>query len=841
MAATLFFFGAALAVAIVMGVRRVPLWAWAVLAGVSTLLFDLGYQREVISAPGGPVIALAGWALTLVLALLCIPQVRRAALTAPLYRYMKRITPAMSATEQEALDAGDVGFDAEFFSGDPDWRKLAALRAPSLTTEERAFIDGPTEELCTLLNDWEIRHDRRDIPEKVWKFAAENGFFGMLISKEHGGLGFSPEAQSLVIGKIASRSPDGATIVMVPNSLGPGELIEKFGSDEQKRHYLPRLARGEETPCFALTSPFAGSDAASMRDIGVVVRGTHDGQETVGVRLNWDKRYITLAPNATLLGLAFRLFDPEGLLGKEGEEKREDIGITLALVPANHPGVRIGDRHQPCGNAFPNGPTWGENVFIPLDWIIGGAGRAGQGWRMLMSCLSAGRAISLPASSTAAAKALLRFTSAYARVRKQFGLPIGRMEGIEEPMARMVETAYTLEAARSVTAVMVAGGQKPAVISALMKYQATERMRQSVQDAMDIHGGKGICDGPSNYLQAAYQAVPIAITVEGANILTRCLIVFAQGALRSHPWLIKSVHALQEPDEAKGIDALEDALRGHVAYSMANITGAFFHNITFGLFAKAPGGSRQAYWYKQTYRASRNFALIADLSIGLLAGGLKTRQRVTSRLADALSELYLLSCVLKRFENDGEPESDRVLVELCARNGLRRFYEALRGAVDNFPVVPARAVMRVLAFPFGNHFRPASDALGKAAVKLTLAPSEARDRLTRDIFICRDENDVTGALELAFEKAHALDEADRKLEKAVRSGIVKRFLGHDWMAEAAAKGVITADEAADLSELNRLVARVIAVDHFTASAIAPQSAAPVEAQIQPATDVRAAE
>jgi acyl-CoA dehydrogenase len=831
MAATLFFFGAVLAAALFIGVSRAPLWAWALLAGVAALMLDLGYPAGVLPVPGAPLIAFAGWAVTLVLALLCVPQIRRAALIAPLYCYMKRIMPPVSVTEQEALDAGDAGFDTEFFSGDPDWRRLAAMKEPALTAEERAFLDGPVEELCVMLKDWEIRHDRRDIPGEVWKFVAEKGFLGMLISREHGGLGFSPEAQSLVIGKIASRSPDAATIVMVPNSLGPGELIEKFGTDEQKQYYLPRLARGEETPCFALTSPFAGSDAASMRDIGVVTRGAHNGEEVVGIRLNWDKRYITLAPNATLLGLAFRLFDPEGLLGRG-----EDIGVTLALAPANHPGVKIGDRHLPCGAAFPNGPTWGENVFIPLDWIIGGAGRAGQGWRMLMSCLSAGRAISLPATGTAAAKAVLRFTSAYARVRRQFGLPIGRMEGVEEPLARMAENAYALEAARSVTAVMVAGGQKPAVISALMKHQATERMRQSVLDAMDVHGGKAICDGPSNYLQAAYQSAPIAITVEGANILTRSLIVFAQGALRSHPWLIKSVEALQDPDETRGVDALEEAMKGHAAYTMANITGAFFHNVTFGLFAGAPGGSRQVYWYRQAYRASRNFALVADLSIGLLAGGLKTRQRVTGRLADALSELYFLACVLKRYENDNEPEADRALVELCARNGLFRFYAALRGVVDNFPIGAARVLMRVLVFPFGNRFRPAPDALGKAAAKLALTPGEARDRLTRDVFVCRDENDVTGALELAFVKAHELDEASRKVDRAVRDGVVRRFLGRDWLAEAVEKGVVTADEAAGLAELEKLTAKVIAVDHFPASAIAPQSAVPVEARMQPAAE-----
>ncbi|MEQ1616042.1 MAG: acyl-CoA dehydrogenase, partial [Hyphomicrobiaceae bacterium] len=631
----------------------------------------------------------------------------------------------------------------------------------------KAFIDGPCDELCRMVDDWQIRFDDKDIPDTIWKFVGRHGFLGMLISKEHGGLGFSAQAQSLILGKIASRSPDVATIVMVPNSLGPGELIEKYGTDEQKHYYLPRLAKGLEIPCFSLTGPTSGSDAATMRDIGTVVRAIHEGRETLGIKLSWDKRYITLGPKATLVGLAFRLFDPDKLIGDKA-----DIGITLALIPANHPGVNIGRRHLPSGSAFPNGPNWGKDVFIPIDWVIGGQKMAGHGWRMLMECLAAGRAISLPSSATAAAKAMLRFTTAYTRIRKQFGLPIAKMEGIEEPLVRMVETAYVNEAARAVTAAMVARGEKPSVISALMKYQTTERMRRTVNDAMDIHGGRAICDGPMNYIQAAYQAVPVGITVEGANILTRTLITFAQGALRSHPYLYKEVKAVQDVDAQRGLAAFEDAFLGHIQFAVGNVLGALFHNLTGGMLAHVPEKAYgTAEWYRQLSRSARNFALVADLTVALLGGGLKVKQKLTGRLADALSELYMLSCVLKRYEDDGKPAADRQIVELAARNGLYRFQVALRGTIENFPVTWARILMRSIVYPLGSHYHQAPDRLGHDVVRLVLEPGEVRDRLTRFMFVSKDVNDPTGLLEVTLEKVIAAEPAEKKLDRAVRDGV----------------------------------------------------------------------
>jgi acyl-CoA dehydrogenase len=808
--------------AFVLAVHRAPLWWWAAGLAAALIVWQSGLLRGQLGALPPLWLVLATWAVVAVLAALSAPSFRRTVLVRPLFRKIKGILPRVSATEQEALNAGTTGFDAELFSGQPDWEKLRSVPPVTLTDEEKAFLDGPTSELCRMVKDWTIRHNEKEIPAEIWDFVRKHGFLGMLISKEHGGLGFSAQAQSLILGRIASRSPDVCTIVMVPNSLGPGELIEKYGTAEQKQHYLPRLAQGLEVPCFSLTGPTSGSDAATMRDVGYVTRGTHEGREVVGFRLSWEKRYITLGPNATLVGLAFRVFDPENVLGRG-----EDLGITVALVPADHPGVEIGRRHLPSGAAFPNGPNWGRDVFVPIDWVIGGERMVGQGWRMLMECLAAGRSISLPSSAAAGAKSLLRNSSAYARIRKQFDLPIGRMEGLEEPLARMVENAYVNEAARAVTASMVSRGERPSVISAIMKYQTTERMRRSLNDAMDLHGGKGVCDGPTNYLQAAYQMMPVAITVEGANILTRSLITFAQGALRSHPYLFKEIQACQDRDEEEGLEAFEGAFLDHVSFATSNVFGAFFHNVTFGFFARVPEKAYgTARWYRQLWRASRNFALVADLAVGVLGGGLKTRQKITGRLADALSELYLLCCVLKRWEDDGKPASDRDIVALCIRNGLFRFQEAIRGAIDNFPSLPVRWLMRAVVFPLGAHYKPAPDRLGHKCVEMVLAPGEVRDRLTRFIYVSEDADDPTGLLEVTLAKAVAAEAAEKKLDRAVRAGQVRRVHGTDWIADAAKLGIVSDEEARLLREVETLTARVVAVDHFDPAELKPNYMTP---------------
>ena len=807
----------ALGIAFVLAVKRAPLWAYALLLLAVTAVWSTGLIHGEFEWPDLGVLSVLAWLPALALGALAIPAIRRSMLIEPAYTAVRKILPKVSETEQQALDAGTIGFDAEIFGGRPDWAKLRAIPGIELTEVERAFLNGPTDELCRLCNDWQIRHERKEIPEEIWAFVKKHGFLGMLISKEHGGLGFSPQAQSIILGKIASRSPDVCTLVMVPNSLGPGELIERYGTDEQKHYYLPRLARGDEIPCFSLTGPTSGSDAATMRDIGTVVKGTWKGKPVTGIKLSWDKRYITLGPDATLVGLAFQMFDPDNILGKG-----DHLGITVALIPADHPGVHIGRRHLPSGSAFPNGPNWGKDVFIPIDFLIGGEKMAGQGWRMLMECLAAGRAISLPSSATAGAKMMLRVTTAYGRIRKQFGLPVGKMEGLEEPLTRMIENAYVNESARAVTAAMVSKGERPSVLSALMKYQTTERMRQSVNDAMDLHGGKAICDGPSNYIQSAYQAVPVAITVEGANILTRSLITFAQGALRSHPYLYKEVQACQDTDTKRGKAAFESAFLGHVAFSLSNVTGALFHNVTGGMFGRVPDQSYgTADWYRQIWRQSRNFALVADLTVATLGGGLKTKQKITGRLADALSELYLLSCVLKRYEDDGKPTNDRLIVSLCAQNALYRHQQALRGAIENFPVAPVRWLMNWCVFPLGARYRPAPDWLGHKVVELVMQPGEVRDRLTRHIYISRDVNDATGLLEVTLEKVIRAEEAEKKLDRAVRHGQIKRYHGLDWIGDALKKDIVTESEAQLLRDVEALTARVIAVDHFDPAEVRP--------------------
>lgn len=796
-----------LAGTIALSMWRAPILAWAAFFLAMTLF---------IFATGG---ASIGFFLmtfaTLIAGGLSLENIRSNYIAKPSFKAIRSIIPPVSETERVALEGGTVGWDAELFSGAPDYEKLRAISPIHLSNEEQAFLDGPTETLCEMVSDWQVRAVDKEVPEEIWGYIKDNGFLGMLISKEHGGLGFSPQAQSLVLGKIASRSPDVSVVVMVPNSLGPGELIEKFGTPEQVEQYLPRLAKGKEVPCFALTGPTSGSDAATMRDIGTITKGLHNGEEIIGISLNWKKRYITLGPKATLLGLAFHLFDPDQLLGE-----REDLGITLALIPTDHDGVKIGDRHLPNGCAFPNGPNEGEDVFIPLDWVIGGQERLGDGWMMLMSCLAAGRAISLPSSSTAAVKAMLRFTSAYGQIRNQFGIPIARMEGIEERLANIVEAAYVLEAARAMTASIVQGGEKPAVISALLKYQSTEWARRIVNDAMDIHAGRGICDGPSNYLQAAYQSMPVAITVEGANILTRTLITFAQGALRSHPYLYKEVQAVGEEDREEGFARFEPLLYDHLKYALSNIAGALFHNLTLGAFAHSPeraGNITRS--YRALSRASRNFALMSDITVALLGGALKMRQRISGRMADALSELYFISAVLKRFEDDGQITGDLVMVEYAVQNALARFYQSLYDVLENYPSPVVGFALKRLVFPFGNHHHRAKDRLGKAIVKKTLNEENIRNRLTSGVYISQDENDPTGILEVTLREVRELEPVVKKLETAVKKGDVHRFHGKDWINEAVGKSILTDNEAERLRRLEQLVGKVIAVDQFKAATI----------------------
>ncbi|HEY4202451.1 MAG TPA: acyl-CoA dehydrogenase [Devosiaceae bacterium] len=798
----------------VLAMRESPLWQWALAALVIGLLGR---------AAGGLAI---DWLLfvallpAIVLGLLAIPQLRRMVLTGPGYRMVKSILPRVSRTEQEALDAGTVGWDAELFSGRPDWSKLRGIRKLTLSAEEQAFLDGPVNTVCAMIDDWDIRHNRADLPPDVWQYVKDKGFLGMLIGKDYGGLGFSAQAQSMVVSKIASRSVAAAITVMVPNSLGPGELLEKYGTAKQKQKYLRRLAMGQEVPCFALTGPHAGSDAAGMRDVGVVGYGDYQGEKVLGITLSWDKRYITLAPVATLLGLAFNLHDPENHLGKG-----EHIGITLALVPADYPGVEIGRRHYPARSAFMNGPTKGRNVFIPMEFLIGGTDYAGQGWRMLMECLSTGRAISLPAIGTMSIKQSLRVTSAYARIRRQFGIPVGIMEGVADPISRMVKSSYTFEAARALTASMVDEGQRPSVLSALLKYRSTETMRDRINDAMDIHGGRAVQDGPSNYLFSGYSNTPVAITVEGANILTRTLITFAQGALRAHPFLYREIAAVQNPDRRQGVTAFDEAFAGHAAFMLRNMVGSLLHGLTLGRFASSPVSDEMAGWYRQLHRYAQSFALVGDWTVAFLGGDLKRKQRLSGRMADILSDLYLMSAVLKRYEDEGRIAEDRPVVDAVMADLMFAMEQSFGAVFANFPNGFLAFAMRILTFPLGRHARPASDRVNYRFVRQVLRPGAFRDRLTQGTYVNFDPNDPTGRLEDALVKVTAAEDAEAKFVKALKKHVIDRRLDHDAIADAVAGGVLTEEEARLLRVADEATDRVIKVDDFDPDELAPRQLA----------------
>lgn len=724
---------------------------------------------------------------------------RKKYLTAPLLKRVEEALPSISETEEQALRAGDTWWDAELLSGRPDWKYWHGLPAYHFTEEEQAFLDGPVENLCRMVDDWQINFEGR-VPEHIWDYLREQRFFGMIIPREYGGLEFSAAAHSEVVTRIATRSQAVAVTVMVPNSLGPGELLMHFGTDAQKHYYLPRLAEGVDIPCFGLTSPEAGSDAAAMTDSGVICRGEYQGKEQLGIRLNWHKRYITLGPVATLLGLAFKLYDPDKLLGAETER-----GITLALVPTDLPGVDIGERHWPALQAFENGPNWGRDVFVPLDAIIGGADQIGQGWKMLMTALAAGRSISLPALSAGAAALAARSTGSYARVREQFGIPIGNFEGVQAKLANLSGHAYLLHAARRVTALSLDEGHAPAVVSAILKSQATARMRDAVTDAMDIHGGKAICDGPLNYLGNAYRGVPVAITVEGANILTRSLIIFGQGAIRCHPFLLAEINAVQVEDEKERLDTFDDLIGKHIKFFIGNWLRAGFHGLTFGRFAATPpkAGKVKPY-YRQLSRYAAALAFVTEVSLLYLGGDLKRRERISGRLGDILSELYLSSCVLKQFSIDGEPDADLPVVQFCLQKSLATIEERFRAVFANFPGKLLGGWMRLTIFPFGGYQRSPHDTLGKLCAELLLEPSATRDRITASVFL----GNPGDGLDLV---EHALKEvlATAELRKRLHCDNVSN------LDEAQASGLISEEDTKRLRAADIAVARAIEVDHFT--------------------------
>ncbi|MGB3919285.1 MAG: acyl-CoA dehydrogenase, partial [Thiothrix litoralis] len=722
-------------------------------------------------------------------------------------RLMKQQLPPISQTEQDALDSGNVWWDSELFSGKPDWCRLHDLSISKLSVEEQAFLDGPVEVLCQRLDDWQITHELYDLPPDIWAFLKQNRFFGMIIPKEYGGLGFSALAHSQVVMKVSSRSATAAVTVMVPNSLGPGELLMKYGTQAQKNYYLPRLADGRDIPCFGLTGPEAGSDASSIPDSGVVCRQDFNGEKAVlGMRLNWEKRYITLGPVATVLGLAFQLYDPDHLLGD-----KEELGISVALIPTNHPGVEIGTRHFALDIPFQNGPNYGHDVFIPMDWLIGGQAQAGKGWRLLVECLGEGRGISLPALSTGAAKVASRYTGAYARVRQQFGMPIGYFEGVEEPLARILGNTYLMDAGRILTATAIDQGQRPAVITALLKYQLTERMRRLVNDAMDISGGAGICMGPSNYLARAYQSIPIGITVEGANILTRSLIVFGQGAMRCHPWLLKEIKAVQADD----VEAFDTAFMGHVKHIFSNLGRSVWYGLSNAKLV-AHGSPMTREYYRYLSRLSSQFALLADYAALSLGGTLKRRERLSGRMADILANLYLCSAVLKHFEEQGEPEADVPLMAYACKLTIHRAQQAMLAAFHNLPHPWLAKTLRAVMFPYGKPFSPPNDQLIHQVARLALEPSATRDRLTDGIYITNDPADRMGRIEDALHKTLAAAEVEKQLRKLMKTGKLEAHTTDAAIVEAKDKGLLDKFSVERLLAARKAVANAIRVDDFPA-------------------------
>jgi acyl-CoA dehydrogenase len=733
---------------------------------------------------------------------------RRDYLSKPIFRWAQHVLPSLSATEREAIEAGDVWWDADLFAGNPDWAKLLAVPPATLSKEEQAFLDGPVDELCHMLDDWQINWELRDLPPQVWDFLKAHKFFAMIIPKSYGGLGFSAYAHSEVIRKLSTRSICAAVTAMVPNSLGPGELLHQFGTKAQQDYWLPRLAKAEEIPCFGLTSPEAGSDAASMIDSGVVCRGSWQGREVLGIRLNWHKRYITLGPIATVLGLAFKLHDPDHLIGN-----RDDIGITVALVPTDLPGVEIGRRHLPAFHVFQNGPTWGRDVFIPIDNVIGGVDQVGKGWKMLMSALAAGRGISLPSLAAAGAAFAAHTSGAYARIREQFHVPIGRFEAIQERLGRMAATAYLIDAARRLTCAGIDNGHKPAVVTAIMKSQATDRLRVVVNDAMDIHGGKAVQEGPLNYLGSLYRAVPIGITVEGANIVTRSLIQFGQGAIRSHPYLLREITALEDPDRARGLEQFDQAFWGHVGHSFANAFRAWGRAWTGGMFAPAPDAGDASGFYKQLGRYASAFALAVDMALLIMGGGLKRQEMISARFGDVLSELYLLSAVLKRWQDEGCQQADLPLLAWCMESGFATIEARLDEIFANFPNRPVAWMLRFLLLPLGPRRRGPSDRLTDACAELLLAPSATRDRLTVDIFHGTGD-DGLARLERAFDLTIATQSLRERLHQAHVRDIDK----------ARQQGLINDAETGELQAAAAAVAAAVAVDDFATEELSPRRA-----------------
>ncbi|WP_060982513.1 acyl-CoA dehydrogenase FadE [Vibrio splendidus] len=770
-------------------------------------------------------VAVTGWlCYLLAIAIFAVPAIRQTLISQKALSLFKKVLPAMSQTEKEALEAGTVWWEAELFKGKPEWKKLQNIADPKLSEAEQAFLDGPVNTVCEMVNDYQVTHELADLPPEVWQYLKDHKFFAMIIKKKYGGLEFSAYAQSLVLQKLTGVSSVLSSTVGVPNSLGPGELLQHYGTEEQRNHYLPRLAEGKEIPCFALTSPEAGSDAGSIPDYGVVCKGEWEGEEVLGMRLTWNKRYITLAPVATVLGLAFKLRDPDGLLGDQ-----KDLGITCALIPTDLKGVEIGNRHFPLNVPFQNGPTQGDDIFVPIDFIIGGQKMAGQGWRMLVECLSVGRGITLPSNSTGGIKSAALATGAYARIRRQFKQPIGRMEGVEEPLARLAGNAYVMDAASNLTVAGIDLGEKPSVISAIVKYHCTHRGQRSIIDAMDIVGGKGICLGPSNFLARGYQGSPIAITVEGANILTRSMIIYGQGAIRCHPYVLNEMEAAYS-ESSDALDKFDSALAGHVSFTMSNLVRSLWFGLTDGRGSDAPTPSNKTdkqtqRYYQQLNRYSANLALLSDISMAVLGGSLKRRERLSARLGDILSQLYLGSATLKRFESEGSHAEDLPLVHWGMQDSLRQTEVAIDEFLANFPNPVIGRLLRVVIMPFGRIRRAPNDKLDSKVAHILQTPSETRSRIGRGQYLEATEYNPVGKIEKALE---VILQAEPLFDKVCKETHQKRaFLRLDLVAQLGLeKGILTQEEANLLISAEEHRLYTINVDDFSPEELAAKSQYP---------------
>lgn len=805
------------------------LWLLAFIAVGTALAYRGTSLRTSTAVIGGLLLVLSllgdvawGWLLAFwlvfagVAAVLNVEALRKSLLTAPAFKFFKSVLPEMSDTERAALEAGTVWWEGDLFSGRPDWRRLGALPKPRLSDEEQAFLDGPVEQLCGMLDDWEIVHEQADLPAAAWEFIKKNKFFGMIIPKRYGGLEFSAVAHSAVLTKIASAGGTTASsIVAVPNSLGPAELLLHYGTDEQKDYYLPRLAVGDEIPCFGLTSPYAGSDAGSIPDMGVVCEGTWKGKKTLGMRLTFDKRYITLAPVATVIGLAFKLYDPDHLLGDQ-----EDLGITCALVPHDTKGVEIGNRHYPLSAPFMNGPIRGKDVFVPLDTIIGGRENAGRGWRMLMEVLSVGRGISLPSGSTGGALQAAYATGAYARVRKQFNVSIGEFEGIQEAMARIGAQAYACNAVRQLSALAVDLGEKPSVPSAIAKMHVTDLARRIAVDAMDVHSGKAVCIGPRNIIASGYQSAPVATTVEGANILTRSMMIFGQGAIRCHPFVLSEMDAVNDDDAARGLDNFDQAFMGHMGHIASAKARSLVLGLTGSQVASAPVSGPTAIYYKRLARYSANLALLSDVAMALLGGSLKFREGISARLGDVLSALFIGSAVLKQYQDEGRPEEDLPLVQWMLDDLCHSIEDRLDGVLNHLPMRPLMWGLRLVIFPLGRRARAADDGTNAKVARLMMEPGAAMQRLAAAVYQPTDVAHPLGVLRQAHAAVLETESLETKLVKAFKKGELKHPHPRERIDEAEQSGLISAEEATALRKAWELVAEVVRVDEFTTDEMA---------------------